>query len=145
MVYFYIKASNTITCICIYTMCEHTVIHIIASNPDLFHYLLWVYYFWFKSFWFMPTFSGMQLGHKMRPICQIKSLNNAMHGLWTHHLMCKTTDREKGMALQRYVNECLLRRRRTTTTHTTVTAIAIHRRNPMTNKPYCKFPSLVST
>jgi len=40
-------------------MYEHTVIHIIASNPDLFYYFLWVYYFWFTSFWFMPTFSGM--------------------------------------------------------------------------------------
>jgi hypothetical protein len=45
MVYFYINVSNTIICTCIYTMYEHTVIHIIASNADLFHYFLWVYYF----------------------------------------------------------------------------------------------------
>jgi len=50
MVYFYINVSNTIICTRIYTMYEHTVIHITASNPDLFHYFLRVYYFLFTSF-----------------------------------------------------------------------------------------------
>lgn len=72
----------------------------------------------------------------------MKSLNNAMHDLRTHHFMCKTADREKRMELQRYVKVCSLQR---TTTHTMVTAIAIHRRNPMTNKTCCKIQSLVST
>jgi hypothetical protein len=37
---------------------KQAVIDTVASNPNLFHYLLQEY-----NFWFMPAFSGKQPGH----------------------------------------------------------------------------------
>jgi hypothetical protein len=53
----------------IYTAHEQAVIGMVAHNPSLFHYFLQEYHILN-----MPTFPGMQLGHKTMPECVVKCL-----------------------------------------------------------------------